>query len=386
VTTFIEDSPRPNLVAWMKGAIDRGQASAVVLDPWLSPLNHRTGNVKPGLAVRIQDLSAQQIPFWLDPMTHVLDMPGARDLAYYSQYDLWAGNRGDLTAPTLRREHVRRVVQLQRSIGARTLAPTTLLPTGLNNLSTIALDLARLTLEEDPTAFLSVAGVGTFWADGPDLDAHVGALAALAPKGWFISFAQPTNDPPARLTPDQIYGICRTVRALSENAPVYVSHGDFAGLPAIAAGAFGVGTGWDKRQRVLSFPDYGPRDPASQGRWNKRPAFAGLLGTLSERDGQTLGAQNPALAARLGGLPNPPQVPQIFEKHVEQLSQAVGQVLAAGAAYEPRFRALDAMYDAARANWSAVSAATGMTDASRLWIDPFQAGLRMYARSEGWRT
>jgi hypothetical protein len=384
VTTFIEDSPRPNLVTWMKGAIDRGQASAVVLDPWLSPLNHRTGNVKPGLAVRTQDLRTQGIPYWLDPMTHVLDMPGARDFAYYSEYDLWAGSRGDLTAPNLRLEHVRKVLQLQASVGARALGPTALLPTGLNNLSTIALDLARLTLDEDASAFLSVAGVGTFWADGPDLDAHVGALAALAPQGWFISFAQPTNDPPVRLTPDQVFGICRTVRALSENAPVYVSHGDFAGLPAIAAGAFGVGTGWDKRQRVVSFPDYGPRDPGSQGRWNKRPAFAGLLGTLSETEGQLLGAQDPALAARLGGLPNPPQVPQIFEKHVEQLSQAVGQVLAAGLAYEPRFRALDAMYDAARANWAAVSASTRITDLSRLWVDPFQSGLRMYARSEGW--
>ncbi len=384
MTTFIEDSPRPNLVAWMKGAIDRGQASAVVLDPWLSPFNHRTGSVKPGLAVRTADLSAQGIPFWLDPMTHVLDMPGARDLAYYTEYDLWAGNRGDLTTPALREEHVRRTVQLQRSIGARTLAPTTLLPTGLNNLSTIALDLARLTLEQDANAVLSIAGLGTFWADGADLDAHIGAFAALAPSGWFLSFAQPTNDPPVRLTAEQVYGICRTVRALSENAPVYISHGDFAGLPAVASGAFGVGTGWDKRQRVVSFPDYGPRDPASQGRWNKRPAFAGLLSTLTEREGALLGRQDLALANRLGGLPNPPQVPHIFEKHIEQLSLAVGQVVAAGAAYEPRFRALDAMYDSARANWAAVARVTGITDLSRLWIDPFQNGLRMYARGEGW--
>lgn len=384
MTLYIEDSPRPKLVAWMKGAIVRGQASAVVLDPWLSPFNHRTGNVKPGLAVRTAELSAQGIPFWFDPMTHVLDMPGARDLAYYAEYDLWVGNRGDLTTPPLREEHARRTVQLQRSIGARTLAPTTLLPTGLNNRSTIALDLARMTLEEDAKAFLSVAGLGTFWADGSDLDAHVGALAALAPSGWFLSFAQPTNDPPARLTAEQVFGICRTVRALSENAPVYISHGDFAGLPAIAAGAFGVGTGWDKRQRVVSFPDYGPRDPDSQGRWNKRPAFAGLLGTLTEREGALLGQQDRALANRLGGLPNPPQVPQIFEKHVEQLSLAVGQVVAAGATYEPRFRELNAMYDSARANWAAVSRATGITDLSRLWVDPFQNGLRMYARSEGW--
>lgn len=367
----------------MRGAIDRGQASAVVIDPWLSPLNHRTGNVKPGLAVRTADLSAQGIPFWLDPMTHVLDMPGARDLSYYSEYALWAGTRGDLTTPALRQDHARRVVQLQSSIGARALAPTTLLPTGLNNLSIIALDLARLTLDADPDAYLSVAGVGTFWADGSDLDAHVGALAALTPTGWFLSFAQATNELPVRLTAEQVYGICRTVRALSENAPVYISHGDFAALPAVAAGAFGVGTGWDKRQRVVSFTDYGPRDPASQGRWNKRPALAGLLSTLSEREGELLGQQDPALASRLGGLPNPPQVPQIFEKHIEQLSRAVGQVVAAGT-YEPRFRALDAMYDAARVNWTAVARATGLSDLSRLRVDPFQNGLRMYARGEGW--
>lgn len=367
----------------MKGAIDRGHASAVVLDPWLSPFGHRTGNVKPGLMERTQDLSSQSIPFWLDPMTHVLDMPGPRDFGYYSEYALWSGNRGDLTTPALRQEHARRVLALQASIGARALAPTTLLPTGLNNLSTIALDLAQRTLDLDPSAYLSVAGVGTFWADGRDLDAHVGALAALAPAGWFLSFAQPTNDPPIRLTAEQVYGICRTVRALSENAPVYISHGDFAGLPAVAAGAFGVGTGWDKRQRVVSFPDYGPRDPKSQGRWNKRPAFAGLLGSLTERDGQLLGRQNPALAARLGGLPNPNLVPQIFEKHLEQLNQAVTQVASAGS-YEQRFRELDAMYDDARANWAAVSSATAITDASRLWVDPYQNGLRMYARSEGW--
>ncbi len=383
MTTYIEDSPRPNLVSWINGAIDRGHASAVVLDPWLSPLGHRTGNVKPGLVERTQDLATQSISFWLDPMTHVLDMPGPRDFGYYSGYTLWSGNRGDLTSPTLRQEHARRVVALQASIGARSLAPTTLLPTGLNNLSTIALDLAQRTLDVDSTANLSVAGVGTFWADGRDLDAHVGALAALEPSGWFLSFAQPTNDPPLRLSAEQVYGICRTVRALSENAPVYISHGDFAGLPAIAAGAFGVGTGWDKRQRVVSFPDYAPRDPTSQGRWNKRPAFAGLLGSLTERDGQLLGRQDPALAARLGGLPNPPLVPQIFEKHVEQLSQAVSRVASAGG-YEQRFRALDEMYDQARANWAAVSAATAITDAARLWIDPFQDGLRMYARSEGW--
>lgn len=367
----------------MKGAVDRGHASAVVLDPWLSPLNHRTGNVKPGLHERTQDLSSQSIPFWLDPMTHVLDMPGPREFGYYSEYSLWSGNRGDLTSPALRQEHARRVVALQASIGAQALAPTTLLPTGLNNLSAIALDLAQRTLDLDSSAYLSIAGVGTFWADGRDLDAHVGALAALAPAGWFLSFAQPSNDPPTRLTAEEVFGLCRTVRALSENAPVYISHGDFAGLPGIAAGAFGVGTGWDKRQRVVSFPDYGPRDPSSQGRWNKRPAFSGLLGTLSERDGQLLGNQDPNLAAHLGGLADPPQVPRIFEKHIEQLSHAVSQIVNAGS-YEQRFRALDRLYDDARKNWAAVNSATAIADASRLWVDPFQNGLRMYANSEGW--
>lgn len=312
-------------------------------------------------------------------------MPGVGDFRYYNEYNLWGGPIGDLTQDVYRREHVRRVFQHQIDLGTSLLAPAPLLPSGLNNLSTLALDTSRTALELQPTARLTIAGVGSFWSDGRDLDAHIGALAALSPAGWFISFVQPANTLPPQLTAEEIFGVCRTVRALSEYAPVHVSHGDFASLPAIAAGATTAGTGWDKRQRVISYTDYARRvespGPAS---WYKRPSFRGLLGTLIRMgEGDLLQQQDSALAARIGGLPAVPNVEGVFLHHVLQLSDAA-QIIKNANDFRSRYFKLDEMYSEASDNWAAVSKATGLRDHSNLWVSPFQEGLRMYARSEGW--
>ncbi|UJC79919.1 hypothetical protein D4768_21225 [Rhodococcus erythropolis] len=72
-------------------------------------------------------------------------------------------------------------------------------------------------------------------------------------------------------------GFCRTVRSLSLRSRVIISYGDFAGLPAVAAGADTLGSGWDRAQKTfdpLAFrlnSDEGIRIPASyvtQGRLN----------------------------------------------------------------------------------------------------------------------
>ncbi|MDN3443737.1 hypothetical protein [Microbacterium sp. APC 3901] len=385
MTTFIEDSPRSFQAQWMKEACDLGDAEAVVLSPWLSPYPHRGGSgLKPGLIERTDELRGYGVEFWFDPMTHVHDMPGTRDYNYYSGYDLWGGTVADLTDGALRSEHVRKVFAVQDEIGARHLAPAPLLPTGLSTLSTISLDLARLALDIDPDAWLTISGLGPFWADGADLDAHIGSLAALTPGGWFLSFAQPTNDQPAPLTADQVFGICRTVRALSEHAPVYISHGDFAGLPAVAAGAFAVGTGWDKRQRVLSFQDYTLRETEGQGRWFTRPTLGGLTAHIPDRDGELLRARDAVLAASLGGLPAAPGARAAFSHHVNALSGIVARVVGANQSYEARARTLDAIYTDARTNWGSLRSSIGVRDDAGPWISPFQEGLRRYATSEGW--
>lgn len=311
-------------------------------------------------------------------------MPGVGDFRYYAEYDLWGGPVGDLTQDAYRREHCRRVFKHQGELGAPYLAPAPLLPSGLNNVSTLALETAKVALELQPTARLTIAGVGTFWSDGHDLDAHVGALAALAPSGWFISFVQPDSDLPPKLTADEVFGICRTVRALSEYAPVHVSHGDFAALPAVAAGGTTVGTGWDKRQRVVSYTDYATRaDNTGIASWYERPTLLGLLGTLEKADGALLARQSPELASRLGGLPAVPGPKSSFLHHIVQLDAAIRRVQAKST-YRERYDELDAMYSSASTSWAAVRAATGMRDRSDAWVTPYQQGLRMYGQSEGW--
>ncbi|WP_448003351.1 hypothetical protein [Agromyces bauzanensis] len=387
MTTFIEDSPRSFQAGWIADAHNAGTATGAVLTPWASPNVHRGGpGLKPGIGNRVQELRDAGVSVWFDATTHALQMPGVGDFRYYAEFNLWGGPVGDLTQDAYRREHVRRVFRHQSGLGAPFVAPAPLLPSGLNNVSTLALETARVALELQPSATLTIAGVGTFWSDGRDLDAHVGALAALAPAGWFISFVQPDNDLPPKLTADEIYGICRTVRALSEYAPVHVSHGDLAALPAVAAGATTAGTGWDRRQRVISFTDYAARpETGGQASWYERPTVLGLLGTLDRKsDGALLQQQDAALAARLGGLPSVPGPKESFRHHVGQLDAAIRRVQGAGLAYRQRYEELDTMYTEASTNWAAVRAATGLPDRSGLWVTPYQQGLRMYGQSEGW--
>lgn len=68
--------------------------------------------------------------------------------------------------------------------------------------------------------------------------------------------------------------------ALSQDRPVLIGHGDFAAIPAVAAGATRIGTGWDTRQRAFAYSDHAARPLVSTdgGSWYKRPTLEGLLG------------------------------------------------------------------------------------------------------------
>ncbi|MDJ0378917.1 hypothetical protein [Cryobacterium sp. PH31-L1] len=339
--------------------------------------------VKPGIEKRAEKLREAGVDYWFDPMTHALQMPGVGDYRYYSGYSLWGGPQGDITDPAYRDEHIRRVFHMQKTLEAPLLAPTVLLHTGLSNTSSLALELSRNCRDLGEAVTLSIAGSGSFWASKSDLDAHIGSLVALEPAGWFITFTHPGEDLPPSFTAEEIAGVCRTVRALSEYAQVYVSHGDFAALPAVAAGAYAVGTGWDKRQRMSRYGDYGARESGGQARWYARPTLKGLLGTLSVNEGALLLAQAPRLAQSLGGLPAPGPG-EAFQHHVAQLQSAVHDLATAGG-YEDRYLKLDDMYSGAKAAWALVSSRTGIRNHADKWIDPLQAGLRKYGHSEGWK-
>lgn len=384
MTTFIEDSPRAFQAGWIAEACTAGYASAAVLTPWASPWNHRGGpGKKPGIRERSQQLNGQGVPIWFDAVTHALQMGGVGDFRYYDEFDMWGGPRGDLSTHANRDEHIRKVFDIQDELGSPRLGPTVLLHTGQSQNSVLALDMARQAVATDPGCWLTIAGTAPLWSSGVALDAHVGALATLEPAGWFIGVVRPLNTIPVGAIQDEVFGMCRTVRALSEFAPVHVSHGDMAALPAIAAGATTTGTGWDKRQRVMSYSDYAARTPSSGGgAWFERPTLRDLVGSLSTNEASILNNRNATLVGQLGGLPAPGPK-EAFMHHASAVASLVSDI-ASGTTPQDRYQRLETIYLRASNHWSTAQIDSGSDTSSADWIDPFSGGLGLYGVAEGW--
>lgn len=383
MSVLIEDSPR-NLAAWISEAVAAGSVQGTVVTPWASPWQSHPGpGKKPAIASRVAEHQSNGVEVWFDPMTHALQMSGVGDFRFYDEYDLWAGARGDLSDPALREEHVGKVFDVQDGLSVPHLGPTILLHSPLSNDSVLALELAREAVRRDANCRLAIAGGPTFWAEGAALDAHIGALDALAPGGWFLTVVRPVSGLPVQATAEEVFGLCRAARALSMDLPVHISHGDLAALPAVAAGATTVGTGWDQRQRVCSYSDYSPRDPDQPGGgWYQRPTLQGLLGLVMGREASILSARDAVLVTRLGGVPAPgPR--EVFDHHAFVLSALV-TALQAEPDLERRYRALKALYDAAAADWPTVQTITGCAAGATEWLAAMAGGLALYARTEGW--
>jgi hypothetical protein len=382
MSVLIEDSPR-NLAGWITESVSNGYARGAVITPWATPyVQHSGAGKKPSATNRIAELQSNGVDVAFDPMTHVLQMSGVGDLRFYQEYDLWAGPQGDLTDQALIEGHVDKVFRLQDSLDVVHCAPTVLLHSGLEMASTIALDTAREAIRRDPNTVLTIAGTKPFWASGAALDAHIGAMASLSPSAWVLTVVRTETELPVTVDAEEVHGLCRTSRALSEDARVHISHGDLAGLPAVAAGASTVGTGWDQRQRVCAYGHYGPRDAdAGGGGWYQRPTLRGLLGSITSDEGIVLNARNPQLVTRLGGLPAPgPR--EAFDHHIATLGALV-DAIAAESDWEDKYRLLAGMYNAARAEWQLVRQEINPSHGSRHWIDGLAAGLDLYARTEG---
>lgn len=327
MSIWIEDSPR-NLAKWSGEVMTGGLASGTVLTPFATP--YRPGSKGTKRAVRetasMLILPGRQV--WLDPMTHALQMSGVGDFRYYDQYDLWGGPRGDLTTSANRVAHVEKVFELQDDLGLPHLAPTLLLHAPLSNQSLLALEVSREAIRQDPDCALAIAGTSSFWSSSNDLDAHIGSLASLNAGQWFVSSVKSVTSTPVVTTDREVFGICRTVRSLADSAYVHVSHGDLSGLPAVAAGATSVGTGWDQRQRSCSQTDYQARvSTPGGGGWFERPTLGGLLGVLSRNEAELLETRDAPLVARLGGLPAP-GANEAFVHHIRQLGGITAELLA----------------------------------------------------------
>jgi hypothetical protein len=385
VSVLIEDSPRSYQAGWIAEAVQAGLSTGAVLSPFATPwAQHGGPGKKPSARARTQELLGNGVRVWFDPMSHALQMGGVGDFRYYDEYDLWDGPRGDLTTKAFRQEHVRKVFAVQDTLGLQHLAPTILLHTGLSDTSNRALDLATEAVARDPTCWLSIAGTPPFWASGSALDAHIGALASLEPAGWFLTVVRPVTTVPVDADAEEVHGLCRSARALTEDAPVHVSHGDLAALPAIAAGASSVGSGWDKRQRVCSYADYAPRIPGpGGGGWYERPTLQGLLGSLSSNEATLLASRDAPRVAHLGGLPPAPGPKEAFIHHLSALNGILAPMLAEND-HQQRYRRMAAVYADATMEWPPVERITACAMGSDDWIRTFERGLALYGATEGW--
>lgn len=382
MTLLIEDSPRNNLAAWGSEAVQAGLAAGAVLSPFASPL---VGNAYKPSARRIaEQLTDVGAGLWLDCATHALQMPGVGDFRYYDGWDLWGGDRGDLSSRASRRDHVLRVLDVQASLGAERLGPTVLLHAPAGENADTAFVLAEEAHTADPACGLTIAGSPSFWASGDGLDAFVGALAQFGAPGVFLVVVRSTADLPVAADADEVAGLCRTARSLEQFGPVHVSHGDFAGLPAVAAGATSVGTGWDTRQRVCNYSSYVAREPSGGGGgWFKRPTFGGLLGFLARADAERLVARNQPLGARLfPGALHPDAPKEAFLHHIRCLESLAESARTLG--FEEAFEFMMQTYAAARVDWPVAAAAASINSVHEAWITPLQEGLQRYGQQEGW--
>lgn len=382
MATLIQDTARNTLLRWTSNALGGGYAIGAMLSPFTSPVD--ANGFKRSAIATSQGIRAAGGEFWFDPMTYALDMPRAGDFRFYDGWSLWGGSKGALTGSSEQSDHAKRVFDIQNRLGSPALAPTVLVSYPDSPKSKAALEVSEISIELQPDAWLSVAGDQQFWGSGAELDAHIGALDQLEPAGWFLTVARGDNSMPPAATPEEVFGLMRSTFALSRDRPVRVSFGDIAALPAVAAGAESVGTGWDMRQRLCAFQDFEERtaDPGGGGAWYQRPTLRGLLGGLTNGEYNVLVSEQPTLAARLTAGVIGPLAEEAFAHHAHVLTELIEAMAARSGRDRAEF--LRSEYHAAISEWPTVRQVTGTKLGPNRWNAPFLQGLELFMQSEGW--
>ncbi|MFI7164646.1 hypothetical protein ACIBM3_19505 [Rhodococcus erythropolis] len=379
---FISDMARNTLIRWTTRAVDGGYGIGAYLSPFTSPM--LANGYKRSAEDTSDSIRASGGEFWFDPMTYALNTPRAGDFRHYDTWNLWPGQRGDLTTPQALRAHIDRVYEIQDELSSPRLAPSLLVSYPDTPRSQCALELSQEAIAASSSAWLTIAGDQEFWSAGTELDAHIGALDQLEPTGWLLVVTRSDNSMPPSATPEEIHGIMRTTFALSQDRPVRVAFGDVAALPAVAAGAEAIGTGWDLRQRICAYQDFEEReaDAGSGGGWYQRPTLNGLMGGLSNGEHDILVSESAELARQLTPGTIGPKPEQAFRHHAGVLTGIVDELnTLSGLA---RVDSLRSRYLDAKTHWPEVKRITGTKIGSDRWIKPFLEGIDLFRASEGW--
>lgn len=320
---LIHDGRRPGQRLWTVDAVRAGAAGGAVISPFATP--RVSAPRHPNASVVADDVRGAGGEVFFDPMTHAALLPNADKLDFYNQWELWGPSGRGLDTQQRRLEHVERVFGVQDIVGAPPLAPTQSLTSSVSEDARNVVATAQLASSIRPDTVQALAGNRNFWGSGSSLDAFVGALAALRAPTWILTMTNEVvlNGSPELSDVDAFVGFCRTVHSLSLRSRVIVAHSDYSGLPAIAAGADTVGSGWDRAQRTfdpLAFhvsSDDAPRIPASY------VTQGGLQAVLRRSVADALERWDRQIAAGWRGGPMPPSDAAERLHHLSQLTEAV---------------------------------------------------------------
>lgn len=387
MTVFIQDGRRGGHLGWASEALNAGIAHGVIISPFHTPRlaipRHQSGAT---VASAVAGLGGEAV---FDPSTHARLLPGTDDLAHYNTWQLWGPSGVGLDTDTRRLEHVERVFEREEELSVPALAPTLTLDGPVGQPAEHAFRTAQLSRGLKPTCWQSLAGRRSFWRAKADLDAYIGRLSSLRAPTWVLTVVNDVvaDNVPDLADTDAYAGLLRTIHSLSQRSRVILSYADFAGLPAVAAGASDIGGGWDRGMRFFdpeSFRHSSPgiRIPASY-------VTQGGLGAVLRRDTgdaitRVLGEPN---AAALRGGPMPINDTAERTHHLRQLEGLVGKISAHGPDRAMRVQELRAFYEHAITAFNQLAGnlprQTLPHSLRTRWLDQPYACLEAYAVAEG---
>jgi hypothetical protein len=386
VSLLIQDGRRGGHLRWATQAIELGIAGGVTISPFHTPRiavpHHYAGS-------RVAtDVTAAGGEVIFDPSTHARLLLGSNDLLHYDTWQLWGPAGVGLDTDARRFEHVERVLSRQRELGAESLAPTQTLESPLALEASHALRTAQFARGLERTCWQSLAGRRSFWRSGPDLDSHVGQLASLRAPCWMVTIVNETvvDNAPDMEDTEAFAGLCRTVHSLSQRSRVIVCHSDYAGLPAVAAGAHDVGTGWDRGMRYFDPRSFQRTSPGIQ-----IPASyvtqGGLVAVLRRDAGDAIGRLGDPLATTLRGGPMPADDAAERLHHLRQLDGIVKDIQNHGRSRADRVQTLRSAYDNAITEFNSLLTTLPRRFVNealrRRWLEQPRRVLEVYARAEG---
>ncbi len=385
MSLLIQDGRRGGHLRWATQAIGAGVADGVVINPFHTPRvavpRHYSGSRV------VDDVRAAGGEAIFDPSTHARLLPTSNDTCHYDTWQLWGPSGIGLDTDSRRLEHLERVFARQDELGTVPLAPTLTLdsPSGVD--ADHALRTAQLARGLRVKAGQALVGRRSFWRAGPDLDVFIGQIVALRSPLWCLTVV---NDIVADNQPDMtdtaaFVGLLRTVHSLSQRSRVVVCYADYAGVPALAAGAETLTTGWDRGMRYFD-----PRSFQITSNGIQIPASyvtQGGLGAVLRRDtGDAITRLGDPPATRLRGGPMPADDTAERSHHLRQLQQLASQVTSHGRARRRRVAELRGFYEQSTRDFNALIGALPRRTLNeghrKRWIDDPYAVLREYARAE----